>query len=103
MRLKGNDEAEEGDDGGSASGVGLGGGTLKGSGLLTNTSARRSGGLGGGAVAVGSLDLTVGDLGDGSASGSGGAGLNLSVGDLGNGSTGCASLNLSIANLGDTA
>ena len=121
MHLEGSDEAEEGDDGSGAGGVGLGGSTLEGGGLLTDTSARGSGGLGDGAVAVRSLyltvrdlgdradggcslDLAVGDLGDGSASGSSGAGLNLSVGNLGNGSasgSGGAGLHLSVGNLGN--
>jgi hypothetical protein len=101
MRLEGNDEAEQGDDGGSAGGVGLVGGTLEGSGLLTNAGARGSGGHGGGAVAVGSLDLTVGDLGDRAG---GGCGLDLTVGDLRNGSTGggsSAGLDLAVGDLGD--
>jgi hypothetical protein len=139
MSLESNNEAEEGDNSGSAGGVGLVGGALEGSGLLTNASARGSCGLGGSAVAVGSLNLTVGDLGnradggssldlavgdlrnssasggsgagldlavgdlgDGSAGGSGGAGLDLTVGNLAHGSTGCASLDLTIGDLGDT-
>jgi hypothetical protein len=139
MRLKGNNEAEEGNDGSSAGSVGLVGRTLEGSGRLDGASARRSGGTSGSAVAVRSLDLTVGDLsdradggcsldlavgdlgdsgasgggsagldltirdlGDGSAGGSSGAGLNLSVGNLAHGSTGCASLDLTVGNLGDT-
>ena len=47
------------------------------------------------------LDLAVGDLGDGSASGSSSAGLDLTVGDLRNGSTGCAGLDLTVRDLGD--
>jgi hypothetical protein len=119
MRLEGNNEAEEGDNSGSAGGVGLVGGALEGSGLLTNASARGNCGLGGSAVAVGSLNLTVGDLGnraDGgssldlavgdlrnsSASGGSGAGLDLAVGDLGDGSaggSGGAGLDLTVGNL----
>lgn len=119
MRLEGNNEAEEGDDGSSAGGVGLVSRALEGSGLLADTGARGSGGLGDSAVAVGSLDLTVGDLGDGADSGSsldlavgdlrnssassgGGAGLDLAVGDLGDGSasgSGGAGLNLTVGNL----
>jgi len=83
MRLEGNNEAEEGDDGSSAGGVGLVSRALEGSGLLADTGARGSGGLGDSAVAVGSLDLTVGDLGDGADSGSS---LDLAVGDLRNSS-----------------
>lgn len=98
MHLESNDEAEEGDDGSSAGGVGLGGSTLEGSGLLTDTSARGSRGLGDGAVAVGSLDLTVGDLGDRA---DGGCSLDLAVGDLRNSSTRSAGLNLTVGDLGD--
>ena len=139
MHLEGNNQAEEGDDGGSTGGVGLVGRALERSGRFDGTSARGGGGRCGSTVAVRSLDLTVGDLsnradsgssldlavgdlrnssasggssagldlaigdlGDGSAGGSGSAGLNLTVGDLAHGSTGSASLDLTIGNLGDT-
>lgn len=117
MRLEGSDEANESNGGGGTSGVCLGGGALEGSGAVDGAGARRSRCGSGGAVAVGSLDLavgdlrsdrsssagldlTVGDLGDGCASGSGGAGLNLAVGDLGDGCAG-ASLDLTVGDLGD--
>lgn len=101
MRLEGNDEAEKGNDGSRAGGVGLVGGALEWSGLLANTGARGSGGLGDGTVAVGSLDLTVGDLSDRADSGSS---LDLAVGDLRNSGasgSGSAGLNLAVRDLGD--
>lgn len=104
MRLEGGDEADEGNDGGGTGGVSLGGGALEGSGAVDGTSAGGSGC--GGAVAVGSLDLTVGDLNNGGCAGLGGgsAGLDLTVGDLGyrsaSGSS-SAGLDLAVGNLGD--
>jgi hypothetical protein len=118
-RLEGDDEAEEGDDGGGTDGVGLVGGALEGCGLVNGTSSGRSRSGSGSAVAVRSLDLavgdlgdgahcgsslnlTVGDLGDGSASGGSGAGLDLAVGDLGDGSAGggsSAGLDLTVGDL----
>ena len=119
MHLEGNNEAEEGDDGGSAGGVGPVGRALERSGRFDGTSARGSGGRCGSAVAVRSLDLTVGDLsnradsgssldlavgnlGDSSAGGGSSAGLDLAIGDLGDGSacgSGSAGLNLTVGDL----
>lgn len=104
MRLEGGEEADEGNDGGGTGGVGLGGGALEGSGAVDGTSA--GGSRCGGAVAVGSLDLAVGDLdnrGHAGLSGSS-AGLDLTVGDLRDRSasrSSGASLDLTIGNLGD--
>jgi hypothetical protein len=118
--LEGDNEAEEGNDGGGTSGVGLVGRALEGSGRVDGTSSGRSGGASGGAVAVGSLDLSVGDLlysrlgrrsldlavrnlgHRGGGAGSGGAGLDLAVGDLGHRSAsggGGAGLNLTVGDL----
>jgi hypothetical protein len=101
MRLEGNNEAEESDDGSGAGGVGLAGRALEGSGRVNGTSSRRSGGASGSAVAVRSLDLSVGDLSNRLL---GGCSLNLSVGDLGHSGggagSGSAGLNLTIRDLG---
>jgi hypothetical protein len=121
MRLEGDNEAKESDDGSGASGVGLAGRALEGSGRVNSTSSGRSGGASGSAVAVRSLDLSVGDLGNrllggcsldlsvgdlghsGGSAGSGGAGLNLTIRDLGHrGSSGGggAGLDLTVGDLG---
>jgi hypothetical protein len=101
-RLEGDDEAEEGDNGGSADSVGLVGRALEGSGRVDGTGSGRSGGSGGGAVAVRSLDLAIGDLGDGAL---GRSSLDLTVGDLGDsgGRAGgsSAGLDLAVRDLGD--
>jgi hypothetical protein len=101
-RLEGDNEAEEGDNGGSADSVGLVGRALEGSGRVDGTGSGRSGGSGGGAVAVRSLDLAVGDLGDGAL---GRSSLDLTVGDLGDsgGRAGgsSAGLDLAVRDLGD--
>jgi hypothetical protein len=101
-RLEGDDEAEEGNNGGSADSVGLVGRALEGSGRVDGTGSGRSGGSGGGAVAVRSLDLAVGDLGDGAL---GRSSLDLTVGDLGDsgGRAGgsSAGLDLAVRDLGD--
>jgi hypothetical protein len=120
MRLEGDNEAKESDDGSGASGVGLAGRALEGSGRVNSTSSGRSGGASNSAVAVRSLDLSVGDLGNrllggcsldlsvgdlghsGSSAGSGGAGLNLTIRDLGHrGSSGGggAGLDLTVGDL----
>lgn len=121
IRLEGDDEAEEGNDGGGASSVGLGGGALEGSGGLRAAGARgrRGSGVVGrvrslnlavrdlrGRGASGSLDLAIRDLGDGrGGGGGGGGGLNLAIRDLGDrsarGGSGSGGLNLTVGDLAD--
>jgi len=101
-RLEGDDEAEEGNNGSGADGVGLVGRALEGSGRVDGTGSGRSRGGGGSAVAVRSLDLAVGDLGNGAL---GRSSLDLTVGNLGDGSGGAggssAGLDLAVGDLRD--